>query len=104
MALYCGLQFEKPLGAIVDFSGFYLPNIQLHEENYNTPVLISHGMDDDLVPWLQVQTAFEKLSVTKPNVFVEPMPKLSHLMDVNSYILLRQFMDNHFYKVLSKKK
>lgn len=54
MALYCGLQFDKPLGAIVDFSGFYLPNIQLHEENYNTPVLISHGMDDDLVPWLQV--------------------------------------------------
>jgi predicted esterase len=43
MSLKVGLEVDKKLGGIIAFSGFYFPNIKEHENNKNTPILISHG-------------------------------------------------------------
>lgn len=54
MALYCGLRYEKTLAGILGLSTFLtlidkLPH-EKHTANQNTPIMLMHGMYDNVLP------------------------------------------------------
>lgn len=73
LALYTGLRQEKPLAGIAAFSG-YLP---LATKTYNemtraglkTPILMTHGTYDDIIPVSMAERGAELLSQYHPHVY-----------------------------------
>lgn len=61
MTLYNGLTYEKTLGGLLAFSGWYFPIIELTEASKRTPVLIAHGGRDDMLPYEDVRKPFWEL-------------------------------------------
>jgi phospholipase/carboxylesterase len=63
VALYTGLRHPRPLGGILVASGFeLLPETlgaEVAAENLGTPILLCHGLYDDLVPVARGREAFE---------------------------------------------
>jgi predicted esterase len=51
MALKVGLEYDRPLAAIMVFSGFYPPFTKMKIFNEKTPVFIAHGAKDKYLPW-----------------------------------------------------
>ncbi len=54
MALHVGLRFKQPLAGIMGLST-YLPiaatlQVEKNPENQNTPILLTHGIHDDILP------------------------------------------------------
>jgi len=51
MALLCGMEYTKPLGGMLIYSGYYMDFIKPTSENNETPIFIYHGMADPMVSW-----------------------------------------------------
>ena len=65
MALFAGLRYPKPVGGILALSCF-LPLLstieqERHQHNNLTPIFLTHGDFDDIVPLRLSQTSYDKL-------------------------------------------
>lgn len=61
MTLRTGLTFNKTLGGLIVLSGFMFPTIKEDVSNVNTPILISHGADDPLLPCAMCVKTYDRL-------------------------------------------
>ena len=61
-------KMEKPLGGIFPISGFSRENIALHKNQIKTPILIGHGLQDEIVIPEKSIEAYEILKNQNANV------------------------------------
>ena len=59
---------EEPLGAIFPISGFSRNNINLNKNQKNTPIIIGHGLDDEIVLPEKSMEAYQLLKKQNANV------------------------------------
>lgn len=71
MALYVGLRFPDPLRGIMALSSYLvLPDrlgAELTDANNGTPVLMCHGVSDDIVPCSRGRAARDAIQALTPN-------------------------------------
>lgn len=65
MALMAGLRYPQRLGGIIGLSGYlpvpHLTEQERHTANAQTPILLGHGLEDDVVPVTRGQQAYATL-------------------------------------------
>lgn len=79
-ALYVGLRREKPLAAIVGFSGAMLGGEELTANG--TPVCLIHGEWDEVVPYAALAHAKQHLDKAGIAVETHARPNLGHSIDM----------------------
>lgn len=99
MALHIGLQYPKPLGGILVFSGFGFPITKELKENGSVPIFISHGEADPLLPYKRCSLTHANLENKVRTVTKVIVPNLGHSIDLK--ILTEA---NTFFKTALKKK
>uniref|UniRef100_A0A914IAC1 palmitoyl-protein hydrolase n=1 Tax=Globodera rostochiensis TaxID=31243 RepID=A0A914IAC1_GLORO len=77
LAIYAGLTFDQPLGAIFAMSGFLLQRDRVLDEknttaNRQTPIFLGHGHNDPLVPYTYGDMTWQALSIFNKNVMLIP--------------------------------
>jgi len=65
MSMYTGLQYNKSLAGIMGWSGYLFPWIKVSKENENVPIFLSHGTDDQVVPYKMSELTFQRLDAKK---------------------------------------
>lgn len=69
MALHCGLRYPQKLGGILALSGFLLFGDKLAKEknsaNQNIPILMLHGIFDEIVKIAWAEESYKKLLAAK---------------------------------------
>ena len=83
MSLNVGLQFEKPLGAIIGWSGYLFPTIKVNEANEETPILLASGVSDNVVKFDRAQQSFERLDAQKHKLIKLKEKGLGHSINEN---------------------
>jgi len=83
LALHSGLGYEKTLGGIAGWSGFYFPVTKTTQQNENTPVLIANGLDDTTVPFMIADLSFKFLDADKHKVVRIKEPGCGHIINEN---------------------
>ncbi|KRX07774.1 hypothetical protein PPERSA_07524 [Pseudocohnilembus persalinus] len=94
MALHTGLQFDQQLGGILVFSGFAFPVTKQHEKNQNTKILITHGKDDQLLPWNKCEKTYKDILKRENDIKVEPLDNLDHGFNEQSFKLFKDFFNS----------
>lgn len=95
LALYTGLRQEKPLAGIVAFSG-YLPLAtrtynEMTEAGLKTPILMTHGTYDDIIPISMAERGADLLSQYHPHVYWKKFP-MAHEVCNDELDHLTQFL------------
>ena len=82
MSLHVGLRRERPLAAIVGYSGMLTgPHLLATEIRSRPPVLLMHGDADDVVPPASLPEAVAALQGVGVNVRHQTRPGLGHGLD-----------------------
>ena len=79
MSLHAGLTFNQKLGGFIGWCGYFFEITKESNENSETPILIIHGLADDIRPWKTVKHTFKRLE-GKSNVKFEFIPGMGHFM------------------------
>ncbi|EGR33179.1 hypothetical protein IMG5_059930 [Ichthyophthirius multifiliis] len=95
MSLKVGLEFDQKLGGILAFSGFLFPVYNEHENNKNTPILISHGTQDPLLAWAKCEISYNKLKQSSHPLQFEIIQDLQHSFNMKSYTAFRNFFNKY---------
>ena len=98
ISLSAGLQFNKTLGGILGFSGFLFPNVAIHKENENTPILLSHGRVDPMIPCALAEKSYDRLDKKKHNLKVMIDENLDHGFGIYSMKWFQEFWMTVFKK------
>lgn len=93
-ALYVGLRREKPLAAIVGFSGAMLGGEELVKTT--TPVCLIHGEYDEVVPYAALAHAKQHLEKAGITVETHARPNLGHGIDGEGLKAAADFLRNAF--------
>jgi phospholipase/carboxylesterase len=96
MTFQCGLRRKVPPAALIGYSGLLPGADQLSDINTQSPVLIVHGTEDDVVPHYHAEAA--RLALTKSGVEVKlhELAGLGHSIDERGMILAGRFLDQCF--------
>eukprot|EP01016_Furgasonia_blochmanni_P036172 TRINITY_DN4094_c0_g1_i3.p2 TRINITY_DN4094_c0_g1~~TRINITY_DN4094_c0_g1_i3.p2 ORF type:complete len:234 (+),score=59.45 TRINITY_DN4094_c0_g1_i3:318-1019(+) len=78
MALHAGLVHDTPLGGIIAMSGYMLPFTRVNKANENTPILITHGDKDFLIPIMMAVHSYEKIDRKRHDVTEHYIEGLGH--------------------------
>jgi phospholipase/carboxylesterase len=82
MALHVGLRRANPAAAIVGYSGMLVaPELLAGELRSKPPVLLVHGMADEVLPFAAMGEAEAALQAAGVKVFSEGRPGLPHSID-----------------------
>lgn len=82
MSLYVAPRRGKPLAGIIGYSGALIGGETLPQERAsNPPILLVHGMMDDVVPFSAMDRARIGLQNANMNVESVPCPGLAHSID-----------------------
>ncbi|MBL8707766.1 MAG: dienelactone hydrolase family protein [Rhodospirillaceae bacterium] len=82
MALHVGLRRAKPVAAIIGYSGLLVaPELLAEEIRSKPPVLLVHGMADDVLPFAAMAEAEVALRAAGVPVMSEGRPGLPHSID-----------------------
>ncbi|CTQ52336.1 Carboxylesterase 2 [Roseibium album] len=96
MTFQCGLRRKVPPAALIGYSGL-LPGIgQLSDINTQSPVLIVHGTEDDVVPHYHAEAARQTLTKSGVEVKLHELAGLGHSIDERGMILAGRFLDQCF--------
>lgn len=96
ISLSCGLQFNKSLGAIIGLSGVLFPNVVINKENEKTPILLSHGKLDPLIPCAMAEKSYQKLDKKINNFKLLIDENLDHGLGQDSLKWMREFWSEVF--------
>lgn len=80
MSLYTGLTRQEPVAGIIGFSGALI-NGPDELSNKETPILLVHGEQDDVVPFDAMAMAQHRLKEASYNVETLSRPDLAHSID-----------------------
>ena len=81
MSLFTGLNREKPLAGIIGFSGALMNSATDLSKNKETPILLVHGEQDDVVPYDAMAVSQHRLKEAGCNVETLSRPDLAHSID-----------------------
>lgn len=96
LALHAGLRREKPLAAIVAFSGALGEGGDLEAElRSSPPTLLIHGEDDPVFPFARMQDDKARLKALGVPVKSMRRPGLGHAMDDDGIIAAGDFLTAH---------
>jgi len=65
MSMHTGLEYNKSLGGIMGWSGYLFPFTKVSQENEKVPIFLSHGADDQVVPYKMSELSFKRLDANK---------------------------------------
>jgi len=102
MALNVGLQFDKPLGAIIGWSGYLFPMTKFNAANEETPIILANGMSDNVVGFARAQKSFERLDAGKHKLISLKEKGLGHSINENVLKETRKFFASIFSNTGSK--
>ena len=96
MSLISGLSFPQKLGGIVAMSG-YLPipdkfHQHIHPSNKNTPIVMFHGKEDDVVQYEWGLAAYHKLKDLELDVKMNSFDMMGHSACDEEIMLVREFV------------
>ena len=96
VSLLSALSFPQKLGGIIAMSG-YLPIptkffSHVHEVNKETPVMMFHGKQDEVVEYEWGLDAFKKLKDNGLNVSFQSFDHMGHSACDEEIMLVRQFV------------
>jgi len=94
MALQCGLRRKVPPAAILAYSGLLPGADRLQGIQKQSPVLLVHGAEDDVVPSYHASAAYHALSQTGIDVTLHELPGLAHSIDDRGVSLGGRFLQN----------
>uniref|UniRef100_A0A914E1K2 palmitoyl-protein hydrolase n=1 Tax=Acrobeloides nanus TaxID=290746 RepID=A0A914E1K2_9BILA len=97
LALYAGLTYKEPLGAIVGLSSFLLQRNKLpgdYKANLQTPIFLGHGTNDFLVPFTFGQLTAEAIKQFNPNVELHSYP-MEHSSCPQELRDFKAFLEKH---------
>lgn len=98
MAFQSGLCRKTSPAAIIGYSGLLPGADRLDTVNTDTPVLIVHGAEDDVVPVYHAGAAQEALTRAGVDASLHELPALGHSIDERGMVLGGRFLE----KVLVK--
>lgn len=78
MALYCGLTAEHQFGGIFGLSGFWIPTMSISSKASTTPVYISHGENDYMIPWKWASFSYAPLKSIIKTLHLNVVEGLEH--------------------------
>jgi len=82
MSLYVAPRRSPSLAAVIGYSGALLGGEELkHERQSSPPILLVHGMEDDVVPFSNLAQSAAGLQNVNINVTTLPCPSLAHSID-----------------------
>ena len=95
MALHVGLSSPLRLGGIFVFSGFKFPPsvTKEPEKQLNSPILISHGTSDPLLPWARSEISYQPLKENKYPITWDIQQGLQHGFSEQSWKIFRSFFE-----------
>lgn len=93
MALHVGLGRTAPIGAIVSFSGVLA--VPPPERNGYSPVMLTHGAEDQLIPPMAMEAAQAGLEKAGIAVEAELRPGLAHGIDPHQVARAGAFVKRH---------
>lgn len=96
MTFQCGLRRNVPPAALIGFSGLLPGADRLDEINTQSPALIIHGSDDDVVPSYHGEVAAKALKDAGSMVAHHELTGLGHSIDERGMILAGRFLDQVF--------
>ncbi|MET1413596.1 dienelactone hydrolase family protein [Roseibium sp. HPY-6] len=96
MALQAGLRRKKPLAGILAYSGLLPGADKLGQINRESPVLIVHGADDDVVPSYHGQAAQDALTAAGVQSTFHELDGLAHFIDDRGVSLGGRFLQTVF--------
>lgn len=94
MSLFAGLQRAKPLHAIIAYSGIFL-NLEDYSKTIksNPPVLMIHGMEDDVVPYFAFEMSRKSLESLGHSLTAHGISGLGHGIDERCLQKSREFLE-----------
>jgi len=96
MVLQCGLRRRTPPAALIGFSGL-LPGVdRLADINKDSPVLIVHGTEDEVVPAYHAEAAHSALTQAGLGSDLHLLSGLGHSIDERGMVLGGRFLDKAF--------
>ena len=96
MALQCGLRRKVPPAAILAYSGLLPGADRLQGVQKQSPVLIVHGEDDDVVPSYHAGAAHRALSDSGIDASLHELPGLAHSIDDRGVTVGGRFLQKAF--------
>ena len=88
MSLMIGFENKHEIGGVVALSGFFFPETKI--KNQGLKVLITHGEDDEVIPFAHAQLSFQKIKAF-PHVKIHPISYLGHSIDRKVLKLMAAF-------------
>lgn len=93
MALYVAPRRQKPLGAVIGFSGALTGIETLKKQTISRPpILLVHGDQDDVVPYSSLAEAEKHLKANKFKVKTHTSPGVGHGIGPDGIEQARQFL------------
>lgn len=86
------MEYEKPLGGILVFSGFFFPITKQHKGNQHTRILIQHGELDTIIPWEKSKQTYALLDEGEHKIQWHIFEHLDHEFYEESYIVAQDFL------------
>ncbi|NQW00941.1 MAG: prolyl oligopeptidase family serine peptidase [Rhodospirillales bacterium] len=97
MALHVGVRRQRPLAAIVAYSGALIgPELVANEVKSQPPILMMHGSTDDVVPPDALYEGVAVLQAAGLNVKGEIVPNLGHGLNDQSILAGMAFLAESF--------
>lgn len=95
LAIYCLMQTSKKFIGCFSLSG-YLPRGKAIPDNDGTPVLLTHGTDDDVIPVEEVRPMPTILSQAGFKVQWHELPGLAHSINQKTIDILAEWLKKTF--------
>lgn len=96
-ALHTAPRLAGGCAGVVGFSGALMFHEELNtiDHRANMPILLIHGMEDDVVPYHATEIATRQLEEEVYDVQSQLLDGLGHGIDERGIRLLREFLDQH---------
>ncbi len=95
MTFQCGLRRKTPPAALIGYSGLLPGTDRLGDINTSSPVLIVHGVEDDVVPNYHADAAEKALRQADVDVNTHQLSGLGHSIDERGMVLGGRFLEQH---------
>ncbi|MES0809942.1 dienelactone hydrolase family protein [Roseibium sp. SCPC15] len=96
MAFQSGLRRKIPPAALIGYSGLLPGADRLDAINTDSPVLIVHGTEDDVVPVYHAGAAQEALTRARVDANLHELTGLGHSIDERGMVLGGRFLEKAF--------
>jgi phospholipase/carboxylesterase len=96
VSLYLALTSQKTFGAVIAFSGALIKPRTVYQTK--TPIYLIHGMDDEVVPYDNMDLANKELRNLGIDTAALGIPNLSHSIDMKGIQMASEFIHTRVHQ------